>query len=166
MKKYEFTGETKTINLSSRTVTLHRIKAVVEFGLVKVGELGGWIEKEENLSHKGDAWVSGDAVVRENAEVRGNAVVSENAVVRGNAVVSENAEVFSVRHVLVIGPIGSRNAFTTFYHDKDNEITVQCGCFIGKIDKFLKKVTQTHCDSKYALVYRAAVEVARLQIEL
>ena len=154
MKKYEFTGETKTINLSSRTVTLHRIKAVVEFGLVKVGELGGWIEKEENLSHKGDAWVSGDAVVR------------ENAVVRGNAVVSENAEVFSVRHVLVIGPIGSRNAFTTFYHDKDNEITVQCGCFIGKIDKFLKKVTQTHCDSKYALVYRAAVEVARLQIEL
>ena len=238
MKKYEFTGETKTINLSSRTVTLHRIKAVVEFGLVKVGELGGWIEKEENLSHKGDAWVSGDAVVSENAEVRGNAVVSgdawvrgnaevrgnavvsgdawvsenaevrgnavvsenaevrgnavvsenaevrgnavvsenavvrgnavvsENAVVRGNAVVSENAVVFSVRHVLVIGPIGSRNAFTTFYHDKDNEITVQCGCFIGKIDKFLKKVTQTHCDSKYALVYRAAVEVARLQIEL
>ena len=190
MKKYEFTGETKTINLSSRTVTLHRIKAVVEFGLVKVGELGGWIEKEENLSHKGDAWVSGDAVVSENAEVRGNAVVrgdawvrgnaevrgnavvsgdawvSENAEVRGNAVVSENAVVFSVRHVLVIGPIGSRNAFTTFYHDKDNEITVQCGCFIGKIDKFLKKVTQTHCDSKYALVYRAAVEVARLQIEL
>ena len=85
MKKYEFTGETKTINLSSRTVTLHRIKAVVEFGLVKVGELGGWIEKEENLSHKGDAWVSGDAVVRENAEVSGNAVVSGDAVVRENA---------------------------------------------------------------------------------
>ena len=87
-------------------------------------------------------------------------------MVSGDAVVSGDAEVFSVRHVLVIGPIGSRNAFTTFYHDKDNEITVQCGCFIGKIDKFLEKVTQTHCDSKYALVYRAAVEVAKLQIEL
>ena len=32
--------------------------------------------------------------------------------------------------------------------------------------KFLEKVTQTHGDSKYALVYRAAVEVARLQIDL
>ena len=116
------------------------------------GELGGWIEKEENLSHKGNAWVS------ENAVVRGNAMV------RKNAVVSENAEVFSVRHVLVIGPIGSRNAFTTFYHDKDNEITVQCGCFIGKIDKFLEKVAQTHGDSKYAQVYRKAVELAKLQI--
>ena len=68
--------------------------------------------------------------------------------------------------MLVIGPIGSRSDFTTFYRDKDNEITVKCGCFLGKIDKFLEKVTRTHGNSKYALVYRAAVEVAKLQIDL
>ena len=68
--------------------------------------------------------------------------------------------------MLVIGAIGSRDDFTTFFRDKDNEITVKYGCFLGKIDKFLEKVTQTHGDSKYALVYRAAVEVARLQIDL
>ena len=68
--------------------------------------------------------------------------------------------------MLVIGAIGSRDDFTTFFRDKDNEITVKCGCFLGKIDKFLEKVTQTHGDSKYALVYRAAVEAARLQIDL
>ena len=66
----------------------------------------------------------------------------------------------------MIGAIGSRDDFTTFYRDKDNEITVKCGCFLGKIDKFLAKVAQTHGDSKYALVYRAAVEVAKLQIDL
>lgn len=55
MKKYEFTGETKRVELWNRTATLHRIKATVEFGFVKVGELGGWIEKEENLSHEGKA---------------------------------------------------------------------------------------------------------------
>lgn len=142
MKKYKFTGETKTIYLPFGTVTLHRIKAVVEFGLVKVGDLGGWIEKEENLSHEENAWVYGDA------EVCGN------------------AKVFSTDHVLVIGAIGSRNDFTTFFRDKDNEITVKCGCFLGKIDKFLEKVTQTHKDTKHALVYRAAVEVAKLQIDL
>lgn len=123
MKKYEFTGETKEIRLLFRTATLHRIRATVAFGIVEVGDLGGWIEKEENLSHEG-------------------------------------------KHVLVIGAIGSRNDFTTFYRDKDNEITVKCGCFLGKIDRFLEKVTQTHGDSKYALVYRAAVEVAKLQIDL
>lgn len=148
MKKFEFTGETKTISLFFRTATLHRIRAVAEFGLVKVGDLGGWIEKEENLSHEGKAWVCG------------------NAEVCGNAKVCGNAEVFSARHVLVIGAMGSRDDFTTFFRDKDNEITVKCGCFLGKIDKFLEKVTQTHGDSKYALVYRVAVEVARLQIDL
>ena len=196
MKKYKFTGETKTIYLPFGTVTLHRIKAVVEFGLVKVGDLGGWIEKEENLSHEenawvyGNAWVCGNAKVYGNAkvcgnakvygdaevygnawvcgnaEVRGNAKVYGNAEVRGNAWVCGNAKVFSTDHVLVIGAIGSRNDFTTFFRDKDNEITVKCGCFLGKIDKFLEKVTQTHKDTKHALVYRAAVEVAKLQIDL
>ena len=154
MKKYEFTGETKEIRLLFRTATLHRIRATVAFGIVEVGDLGGWIEKEENLSHEGKAWVWG------NAEVCGDAEVW------GNAKVCGDAEVFSASHVLVIGAIGSRNDFTTFYRDKDNEITVKCGCFLGKIDRFLEKVTQTHGDSKYALVYRAAVEVAKLQIDL
>ena len=66
----------------------------------------------------------------------------------------------------MIGAIGSRDDFTTFFRDKDNEITVKCGCFLGKIDKFLEKVAQTHKDTKYALVYRSAVEVAKLQIDL
>ena len=154
MKKYEFTGETKEIKLLFRTAVLHRIRATVSFGFVKIGDLGGWIEKEENLSHEGKAWVCGDAKVWGNAEVWGNAKVCGDA------------EVFSASHVLVIGAIGSRNDFTTFYRDKDNEITVKCGCFLGKIDRFLEKVTQTHGDSKYALVYRAAVEVAKLQIDL
>lgn len=154
MKKYEFTGETKEIRLLFRTATLHRIRATVAFGIVEVGDLGGWIEKEENLSHEGKAWVWGNAKVCGDAEVWGNAEVCGDA------------EVFSASHVLVIGAIGSRNDFTTFYRDKDNEITVKCGCFLGKIDRFLEKVTQTHGDSKYALVYRAAVEVAKLQIDL
>ena len=154
MKKYEFTGETKEIRLLFRTATLHRIRATVAFGIVEVGDLGGWIEKEENLSHEGKAWVCGDAKVWGNAKVCGDAEVCGDA------------KVFSASHVLVIGAIGSRNDFTTFYRDKDNEITVKCGCFLGKIDRFLEKVTQTHGDSKYALVYRAAVEVAKLQIDL
>ena len=160
MEKYKFTGETKTIDLPFGTVTLHRIKAVVEFGLVKVGDLGGWIEKEENLSHEENAWVC------DNAWVYGDAKVYDNALVYGNAKVCGNAKAFSADHVLVIGAIGSRNDFTTFFRDKDNEITVKCGCFLGKIDKFLEKVTQTHKDTKHALVYRAAVEVAKLQIDL
>ena len=49
-KKYELIDETQEWNGR----ILHRIRALADFGDVKAGELGGWIEKEENLSHNGD----------------------------------------------------------------------------------------------------------------
>lgn len=47
MKKYEFTGETKIVV----GVTLKRIRALISFGFVVKGEIGGFIEDEKNLSH-------------------------------------------------------------------------------------------------------------------
>ena len=178
MKKFELTDETKTLHNGT---VLHRIKALVRIesnaGNVEVGDIGGWIEKEENLSHYGDAWVSGNAEVFGNAgvsdnawvfgdtEVYGNARVSGNAEVFGNARVYGNADVFRIEHYLVMGPIGSRNAFTTFFRTKDRKIKVICGCFFGTIDEFLAKVKLTHGDSKHAKVYQVAVEVALSQLE-
>ncbi|MBQ3472255.1 MAG: hypothetical protein IJH17_07880, partial [Clostridia bacterium] len=114
----------------------------------------------------GNAEVYGDAEVCGNAKVYGDAEVCGNAKVYGDAEVCGNAWVYKCEHLLVIGPIGSRNAYTTFFRDKDNEITVICGCFLGKLDKFLEAVSETHGDSKYAVVYRAAVEVAKVHIDL
>ena len=71
MKKYKFTGEEKL--MFGRT--LKRIQAAIDFGNVKAGDIGGWIEKESNLSQIGSAWVSGDARVYGNAGVYGNAQV-------------------------------------------------------------------------------------------
>ena len=91
-KKYELTKETKTF--ADGTV-LHRIRALMEprFG-VEAGELGGFVEGENNLSQDGDAWVYGDACVSGNAWVSGNACVSGYAKVYGNAKVSGDAKVY------------------------------------------------------------------------
>ena len=59
MKKYEFTGETKTIG----NAVLKRIRALKEFGEVSAGDIGGWIEKEKNSNQNGDARVYGNAGV-------------------------------------------------------------------------------------------------------
>ena len=90
MKKFELTTEFITNALGKK---LFRIKALVEFGSVKAGELGGYAEKEENISQDGNAWVSGDARVYGDAWVHGNAWVSGNARVSGHAWVSDNARV-------------------------------------------------------------------------
>ena len=94
-KKYELSNEATKFN----GVILHRIKALKDFSDVKAGDLGGWIEKEQNLSQIGDAWVGGNAKVYANAKVYGNAVVCDNAnvfddaAVCGNAMVYDNAEI-------------------------------------------------------------------------
>lgn len=79
VKKYEFTEETKVI--CGRK--LHRIRALRNFGDVKADDLGGFIEKEENLSHGRNCWVRDDATVYNNARICGNAEICGNAVICG-----------------------------------------------------------------------------------
>ena len=180
MKKFELTSE----SIVKFGRTLFRIRALVAFGNVKEGELGGFLEKEENLAQDGNAWVGGNATVSgyatvcenatvsgyatvcENATVRGYATVCGDAWVRGYATVRGDAWVFKTSHYLVIGPMGSRNGFTTFFRAKNLFIGVSCGCFRGNVDEFVEKVKETHRDNKHAKVYLAAAELAKTQIDL
>jgi len=90
MKKYELTGETKEVYGH----ILHRIRALRDFGDFRKGTLGGWVERERNLSQTGNAWVSDNAEVYGDAKVYGNAWVSDNAEVYGDAKVYGNAWVY------------------------------------------------------------------------
>ena len=73
---------------------LFRVKALRDFGNVKVGDIGGYVKGERNLSHQGNCWIYDDAKVFENAEVFGDAKVSERAKVSGDAIVYGHAEVY------------------------------------------------------------------------
>ena len=88
-KKYRLMDETITI----AGVTLYRIQAMRDFGNVRKGDRGGFIQSENNLSHEGSCWVYENAKVYGDAEVSENALVYGNAIVYGNAWVCENARV-------------------------------------------------------------------------
>ena len=156
MKKYELTAE----SIVKFGRVLFRIKALVAFADVEEGELGGFIEKEENLDQSGNAWVYG------NAQVSGDAWVYGDARVYGNARVSGDAWVFRMSHYLTVGPLGSRDDFTTFFRTKHLTIGVKCGCFKGDIDQFFEAVEKTHGNNKHARAYKAAIALAKLQIDL
>ena len=183
-KKYEFTGKIKTIF----GIEFKQIRAIISFGCVVAGEIGGWIECEENLSQSGDAWVSddarvygnarvsddarvygnawvsGDARVSDDARVSGNAWVSGDARVSGNARVSGDAEVKKDDDYMAIGGAGRYNRFTTFFKCRDKTIKVVCGCFFGTIIEFRAKVKETHKGNKHEKVYLAMADMAELQI--
>ena len=88
--KYVLTDETVKV----KGKTLYRIKALKAFGKVKIGQLGGYIESEENLSQDGNAWIMDRARVYDKAEVSGDALVLSNVEVFGNAKVYGKAQVF------------------------------------------------------------------------
>ena len=127
MKKYELTTSTKTV-LGRK---LFQIKALVSFEDVEVGDLGGYIEKEDNLDHNGNAWILGDACV------------------------------FGDNDHLVVGPIGSRKAYTTFYRRKDGTTMVACGCFHDTLEAHAKRMAEVYGGSVHGKIYAAAIEFAK-----
>lgn len=115
MKKYELT--TNTIVHIGRT--LYQIKALKNFANVIAGDLGGYVETEDNLSQYGDAWVYGNALVYDNAKVCGN-----------------------YDYTLIKG-FGTKYRNTTFFRCEDGNVRVVCGCFYGTIDEFREQVKRT-----------------------
>ena len=135
MKKFELTAEFVTNAFGTK---LFRIKALVAFGNVEKGELGGFIEKEDNLSHDDNAWVT------------------DNARVTGNAQVTDNAD------YAVITGFGRHFRATTFFRCEDKILRVQCGCFYGDLTQFREIVKKTHGGSKYAKEYLAIADLMEL----
>lgn len=91
-KKYELLKD-DYIKVGERTA--YRIKALKDFGNVKKGDLGGYIAKEENLSHDRNAWVFDNAVVvGEEAAVYDDAEIHDNVRVYDRAKVYHDAKVY------------------------------------------------------------------------
>ena len=80
-KKFELTEETIQCNGH----TLYRIKALKDFSDVTKGDIGGFVEKEDNLFQGGKCWIYDEAKVFENAKVFDDACAYERAKVYGNA---------------------------------------------------------------------------------
>lgn len=125
-KKYELTNESITLGNGTK---LYRIKSLKDFGDVKAGKIGGYVQSENNLSQEGNAWVSG------NAEVYGD------------------AEVKTDDDLCTFSYFGSENRPTTAFKTKNGGINVKCGCFQGTLQRFREKVKETHGTNDYAVEY-------------
>ena len=147
-----------------------------DFGDVNKGDLGGYIEKEDNLSQNGNCWVYGNACVYDNAQISDNAwvrndacvyddaYVYDNAQISGNACVSNDANISSSFDYCTISSFGSEGRTTTFFKCKNGVIKVNCGCFNGTINEFRDKVKETHGDNKYAKEYLTIADIVETKL--
>ena len=141
MKKYELTDDSITFMGHK----LFRIRAIRSFNGVNVGNLGGYIEKEANLSHDNDAWIFDnacvydyaciydDARIYDNACISGNARIYNKACILGNACISGNVRIYGNACIYDDARI---SGYTYIYNDariSDNACISGCACIYDNV---------------------------------
>jgi carbonic anhydrase/acetyltransferase-like protein (isoleucine patch superfamily) len=162
------------------TTGLLRITALRDFGNVKAGDIGGLIEKEENLSHEGncwvydntqvydDAWVSGDAQVSGDARVFGNARVYGSAVICNYAAISQNALVDATNHVITVDVIANHKNVTVYRTIDGASATAVLGnntLHFYSLDNLEEAVKNTHDYEVDRSAYESVISLLRKAIE-
>ena len=91
-KKYKLlTDKPLEIHNGDNVEVYYQIQALRDFGDVKAGDLGGFIEREECLSHDGDCWVADKSFVSYNARVSGDAYVGSHCTILDNSSITSKA---------------------------------------------------------------------------
>ncbi|WMY72317.1 YdcK family protein [Buttiauxella selenatireducens] len=101
MNKYQLTGDARLhdylIDGKKQQVKLWQVMALCDFGDVKAGQLGGWIENEDNLSQHGHCWiyssecvVYGGSSVADDAQIHGSSTLCHQAHVSGKSFVEQS----------------------------------------------------------------------------
>ena len=157
MKKYKILEDG---SIKFRGKSLCRIQALIDFADVKAGDIGGYVESENNLSHEGEAWVYDNAIVCDDARVFHNAKVYWDAKVfdhakvyyeakiHGSAEIYGNAEVYGEVKIYGSAKISIREDYIVFKNSwssgryftytRSNKMW-QVGCFYGTGEELVKK---------------------------
>jgi hypothetical protein len=147
---FEFSKENNTIK-----DTL--IEAVKQDADLRCADLCGAYLRGANLS---DADLSG-ANLR-GAYLRGADLSGANL---SGAYLSGAGKLSSVNDILIVGPLGSRSAYTQIYRTEQG-LFVKCGCFFGTIDYFATKVKETHGDNEHSKAYTRLMAYAKEHFEV
>ncbi len=97
MKKKYALGD-RTMQLTDGTI-LHRIQALKTFedvfgNTVTKGDLGGWVQSEDNLSHEGRSWIYDDARAYGKSRVLDDAALYGKAEISDQVVVSDTSAMY------------------------------------------------------------------------
>lgn len=102
MKKFRLI---KSTEIEFEYHKLYRIEALRDFGNVKKGDIGGYVESESNLSHSGNCWIYDDAKAYDQSKVSGNARICDNvqicehAKVHGDTLILDWVKIYGYAEV-------------------------------------------------------------------
>lgn len=178
-KKYEL--------IESDIRDLYRVKALIDFGDVRKGDIGGYVENPYNLSHTGDCWIYNNAKVYGNAEILNDAKVYNNAYIFNNAKIHHNshvygnAEIFGYAEIFDNAVIRGNVAIYGVSVIEENALIYGTSCIcgnaciggnaeikngmhIGNINEKFKDVLYIQCEKRLITVYRDINNIIKCNI--
>ena len=142
-KKYEL--------IESDIRGLYRVKALIDFGNVKKGDVGGYVENKHNLSQKGECWIYNNAMVYNNAKIYNNAKMYDNAEMFHDAIIDNNAQIYG--ESVICG-----NA-----HISGN-VEIQEGRHIGRVIENFQSILYIQCKKRLITVYKDINNITKCNI--
>lgn len=132
---------------------LYRIEALKDFNDVKKGDLGGFVEKEDNLSQKGNCWIYDSAKVFGNAKVYSDAKIFNQAIIFGNAKIYASASVHDSAQVSDDAKVD------------DNATIINCALVTGRAQVLGNAIIKdSACVCNYAIVLENACISERAEV--
>ena len=170
-KKYEILIDKEhTINYYGRT--LHRIRALKDFDGVKKGDVGGFVQTEDNSSQYGNCWIYDDAICMDNARVCNSAKMYnrscmynnskmfdnsrmcdyskmyDNSIMLDNSIMYDNSRMFGNSTMYENSRMYDNSIMLDNSEMFGNSILKNNDKLYGKINKPFKKIFQHQCEKR------------------
>lgn len=150
--KYELIKENPLLveTESNISITCYRIRALKDFGNVKIGDIGGLVQGYENLSQKGNSWID------MSSKVLGKSIVTDNAIIKDS---------YLYNHVIVEGNSTVINSILNgLISIKDNASVIDLRLYSITLSEIFGNcvINHVYCDGSCYIGYNANVRNANI----
>jgi hypothetical protein len=113
-----------------------------------------WYDENNN------SW-NADVETEESAQVKSNTLINCSGCsdCRGCSEIKTNPQRYTTPK------IGSRNSQTSIYWTNKDDIQIICGCWIGNIKDFEKRVKEVHAKTKHLKPYLAQIKIFKMLVK-
>ena len=103
------------------------------------------------------ARVGAGAIIGDLASIGAGAIIGDLAIIGDEARIGAGASY----DIMLIGPGGNQNSYTTIWRHKDGRLRVTAGCFTGTLDELAAAAKKTHGDNQHGKYYLAMIEFVK-----
>ena len=103
------------------------------------------------------ARIGAGAIIGDLASIGAGAIIGDLAIIGDEARIGAGASY----DIMLIGPGGNQNSYTTIWRHKDGRLRVTAGCFTGTLDELAAAAKKTHGDNQHGKYYLAMIEFVK-----